>query len=122
MGWSREKLRHTGTREESRLSKKTTRQGRPGNPHRLPIARGSAKHFETLASSSAEKLYVLFIFILACTSFVNIPSTIYCIYPKTTIFPDVWIFIGCYFDESLLPESIVYKTGTMKTGTNNHHS
>lgn len=57
VGWSREQLRHAGTREKSRLSKKTTRQGRPGNPHHSPAVRGSAKHFETFPSSSA----------LACT-------------------------------------------------------
>lgn len=67
VGWSREQLRHAGTREKSRLSKKTTRQGRPGNPHHSPAVRGSAKHFETFPSSSAEKLHVLFISVLACT-------------------------------------------------------
>lgn len=30
VGWSREKLRHSGISEESRLSKKTARQGRQG--------------------------------------------------------------------------------------------
>lgn len=45
-----------------------------GNPHHLPVARGSAKHFKTLAPPSAEKLHVLVISILVCTFSIRFPA------------------------------------------------
>lgn len=44
VGWSREAETHWHQRGKQTV-KKTTRQGRPGNPHHLPIERGFAKPF-----------------------------------------------------------------------------
>lgn len=97
VGWSREKLRHPGTREASRLSK-NTRQGRAGICTIYP-QRGALPSIETLAPSSPEELRRLH-FCPGLRLLRNTPSTKLCVYGKIT-FPDSWVFIGSYFERSL---------------------